>query len=144
MCPNEKEIEHEFEYCGPHDSKGLKATDQNPVPPSPDRARIIALAVLNGAKGSYRPTVHCQDRMIERDFDVFDIEYVIRNGISVDDGRFVPEYKQHKYTFRGNIDGTTFDAAIALCAVHDLVESPRLILLSGCFKTKSGKRKKTF
>ena len=143
MGTNDKE-KLQFAYCGKHEAPIEIVTDSAPLSPTPDVARLIALGVLGGSKGRYRITVHCQQRMSERDFDVFDIEYVIRNGACVGSGEFVAEFRQHKYTFRGDIDGTNFDAAFALSADHDLIESPLLFLLSGCFKTRSGKRKKSF
>ena len=134
-------------YCGEHDHDSAvqkpKPADSNPVPPSPDAARKIAVGVLEGARGSIRSTQHCQERMEERDFDLFDMEYVIRNG-GCKAHEFVPEKRQHKYTFFGHIDGTGFEAVFALSADNDLIEHPLLILISGVFKTRSGKRKKTF
>ena len=82
--------------------------------------------------------------MAERDFDVFDIEYVIRNGRCIEGGEFSEEARNRKYTFRGSIDGTDFDAVFALSVDHDFIESPLVVLITGCFKTASGKRSKTY
>lgn len=82
--------------------------------------------------------------MEERDFDVLDIAYVIRNGRCIQEGVFVPELRQHKYTFRENVDGADLEITFALDADRDLIEAPLLILVTGVFKNKSGKRKKTF
>ncbi len=79
-----------------------------------------------------------------RGFDVFDMEYVIRNGTCIEGGLFYAEFRNHKYRFRGNIDGTNFDSVFALSADHDLIQSPLVILITGCFKTKSGRRRKTY
>jgi hypothetical protein len=95
-------------YCGEHEHDSAaqrpKPADSNPIPPSPEAARAIALRVLEGAKGRMLPTQHYQERMEERNFDVLDIEYVIRNG-ACKAHEFVPEKRQHKYTFSGHIDG---------------------------------------
>lgn len=72
------------------------------------------------------------------------MEYVIRNGKCVEGGTFCESFRNHQYTFRGYIDGTGFDAVFALSADHDLIKSPLLILISGCFKTRSGRRGRTY
>jgi hypothetical protein len=82
--------------------------------------------------------------MKERDFDIFEMEYVIRNGRCTEAGIFCVDHRNHKYTFRGNIDGTDFDAAFALSADHDLIQAPLVVLITGCFKTPSGRRRKTY
>lgn len=144
MGTNEEKIEHAFSYCGSHGSECQHQSDENPISPSAGRAQAIALSVLGGDKGRYRLTKHCCERMAEREFSVLDMEYVIRNGKCIQEGVFIPNLRQHKYTFRGNIDGTQFDAAFALSADHDLVEDPLLVLISGCYKNRTGKRKRTF
>jgi Domain of unknown function (DUF4258) len=144
MGTNDKRTEHEFSYCGEHDNKAPASADVNPPSPSSSLARMIALGVLAGISGRYWATPHFRKRMSERGFDVLDVEYVIRNGDCLREGEFIAEYRHHKYTFRGNLDGTDFDAAFALSADHDLIEAPLLILVSGCFKTRSGKRKNSF
>lgn len=82
--------------------------------------------------------------MAERIFDVFEVEYVIRNGRPVGSGEYSEEHKDFKYTFRGNIDGTDFDAVFALSTEHDFVSSPLLKLITGCWKTKTGKRSRGY
>jgi hypothetical protein len=143
VATSDEEEKHICRYAGSHKEEALQYTEQHPSPPSPDFARTTALEILGGKKGSYRPTVHCRQRMAERDFDVFDIEYVIRKGKCIDGGSYSEQHKHHKYTFRGELDGVEFDAAFALSAEHDLLMSPLLILITGCFKTRSGKRTKT-
>ena len=78
--------------------------------------------------------------MTERNFDVFDIEYAIRNGRCIECGEYSDEHKSHKYMFRCDIDGVEFDAVFALSAERDLIESPLMVLITGCWKTKSGRR----
>ena len=143
MSPKDKEIKHECRYVGPHEQGGHAFTDDKPASPSPSMAQTIALGILGGRLGRYHPSSHFQERMKERGFDVFDVEYVIRNGRCVAGGDFSEEYRNHKYCFRGFIDGVGFDAVWALSAEHDLLSSPLMILISGCFKTKSGRRSKT-
>lgn len=144
MGTNDKRTEHEFSYCGEHDTAAPVSSDANPPSPSPGAARMIALGILGGIKGRYWPTPHFRNRMDERGFDVLDVEYVIRNGECVRRGEFNAEFRHHKYTFRGNLDGVDFEAAFALSADHDFLESPLLILISGCFKNRSGKRRTSF
>jgi hypothetical protein len=144
VAANDKEMLHECWYRGEHDLGIPKSTDQNPIPPSPAVAQSIALAVLCGRLGRVHSTKHFQQRMAVRNFDIFDMEYVIRNGRCIEGGAFCAEYRDHEYTYRGNIDGTDFDATFAISADHDMIQSPLLILVSGCFKTRSGRRGKTF
>ncbi len=143
MASNNEEEKHICRYAGPSQEDSPRYTELQPLPPSPDFAQTTALAVLGGRLGRYRPTLHCRNRMIERDFDVFDVEYVIRHGKCVGNGIFVEENKHHKYTFRGSVDGVEFDAVIGLSSEHDLFSSPLLILITGVFKTRTGKRSKT-
>jgi len=144
VAPNDKEVQHECRYLGSHEQDALKCTDSQPPSPSPDFARKVALEVLGGRRGRYHSTVHVQEQMTERHFDIFDMEYVIRNGGCVEGGEFCEEARNHKYKFRGNVDGVDFDAVFALSAEHDFIQSPLLVLITGCFKTASGKRVKTY
>ncbi len=143
MPSNDKEIQHECTYVGSHEYNPPKSTDKT-LPPSVDYAKTVALSILGGRIGAYRSGPHFKRRMVERDFDVFDVEYVIRNGQCVAGGVFCEEHNNHKYTFRGNIDGVDFDAVFALSADSDLIQSPLIVLITGCFKTASGKRSKTY
>ena len=139
-----KEVEHECIYVGEGDAATVQPLEKRPVPPSAELVRMVALSILSGTRGRYRRSSHFAKQMAERGFDIFDMEYVIRNGNCVEPGEYSEEHKDHKYTFRGNIDGTDFDAVFSLSAEHDFIESPLMILITGCWKTKSGKRKKTF
>ena len=143
MASSNEEEKHICRYAGPQEEDPLRFTGQKPLPPSPDFARKTAMAILGGRVGRYRPTSHFRERMMEREFDVFDVEYVIRNGKCVESGVFSEEHKHHKYTFRGVMDGVGFDAVFGLSSEHDLLNSPVLILITGCFKTRSGKRSKS-
>jgi hypothetical protein len=143
VAPKDKEIRHECTYVGPHD-RPQEYSDDKPISPSPGRARDIALSILSGKTGRYHSSVHFRNRMEERDFDVFEIEYVIRNGRCLKGGEFCEKFRNHQYTFRGDVDGIGFDAVFALSADHDLIKFPLLILISGCFKTKSGRRGRTY
>ena len=140
-----KEVKHECVFVGDNDDiVAMQPLETTPVPPSPEVARAVALSVLNGSRGRYRPSNHVSRQMEERGFDVFDMEYVIRNGKCIEPGEYSEEHKDHKYTFRGNIDGTDFDAVFSLSAEHDFIKSPLMILITGCWKTQTGKRKKTY
>lgn len=143
MPPSDREIPHECTYLGTHERNPPKSTDK-PLPPTADFAQAVALSILGGRVGAYRSGPHVRRRMRERDFDIFDIDYVIRNGACVQGGTFCEEYRNFKYTFRGNIDGVEFDAVFALSADHHLIESPLMVLITGCFKTESGKRSRTY
>jgi hypothetical protein len=144
VATNDKEIQHECWYTGAHDLNAPHCGDSKPVSPSPDVARTIALGILGGRRGRYRSSKHFQDQMADREFDVFDIEYAIRNGTCVKGGVFCSDFRNHKYTFRANIDGVDFDAVFALSADHDLIRSPLMVMITGCFKTASGKRSRTY
>ncbi len=144
MSQDKKEVKHVCVYKGPHEDNRLQPAEQAPVPPSAEYARTVALGVLGGLHGGYRTSNHWRTQMAERDFDVFDLEYAIRNGSCTEGGQYSSEHRNHKYTFRGNIDGTDFDAVFAISAEHDMISSPLLILITGCWKTKSGKRSKTY
>jgi hypothetical protein len=144
VATDDKEMPHECWYRGEHCLDVPKSTDQNPISPSPAVAQSIALAVLSGRLGRFHSTKHFRVRMSDRDFDIFDMEYVIRNGQCIEGGTFRAEHKNHEYTFRGNIDGTDFEAAFAISAEHDMIRSPLVVLVTGCFKTTSGRRGKTY
>ncbi len=135
-----KDDEVKCTYVGREDRTPSDPVEPSPVPPSPEFARTIALSILGGAIGRYRTSNHFREQMDARKFDIFDMEYVIRNGSPTGPGEYSDEHKDHKYTFRGNIDGTSFDAVFSLSALHDFIKSPVMILITGCWKTKSGKR----
>lgn len=144
MAQSDNEVQHECTYLGSHEEIAPKCTDTRTIPPSADFAKAVALRVLGGRTGRYHASQHFRKRSVEREFDVFDVEYVIRNGSCIGAGKYCAEHRNCKYTFSGDIDGTGFDAAFALSAEHDLVRSPLMVLITGCFKTRSGKRKKAF
>jgi hypothetical protein len=140
----DKEVLHECVFVGSHDATALQPLEQRPAPPPPEYARTLALGILCGARGRYQSSKHFRDQMAERGFDIFDMEYAIRNGQPVGIGEYSEKHKDHKYTFRGNIDGTDFDAVFSFSSEHDFSTSPLMILITGCWKTKSGKRRKTY
>jgi len=82
--------------------------------------------------------------MTKRNFDVFDIEYAVRNGNCVEGGEYNDSYKNHKYVFRCDIDGVGFEAVLALSAEHDLIKSPLMVLITGIWKTQSGERRERY
>jgi hypothetical protein len=131
-------------YRGKHQAMAMRPVEQEPTPPTPAFARCVALGILDGAKGGYRSRQHFRDQMAARQFDVLDMLYAIRNGQCVEGGKYSSEHKNFKYTFRGCIDGVEFDAVFALSAEHDLLTSPLMLLITGVWKTKSGKRGKTY
>ena len=142
MATNDGEIQ--CTYVGPHRQPKTISIEAKPIAPTTEFARSLALKVLGGHIGRYRSTPHFKRRVKERDFDVFDIEYAIRNGDCVGTGIFCEEYRNFKYTFRGTLEGTGFDAVFALSADDDFMRSPLLILITGCFKTVSGKRARSY
>lgn len=144
MAINDKEIQHECWYRGSHEQNNSKCFESKPVAPAAAFAQAVALGILGGRTGRYHPGQHFRNRMEERDFDVFDMEYVIRNGKCVGEGKYCEDFRNFKYTFRGNLEGTDFDAVFALSADHDYIESPLMVLITGCFKTASGKRSGTY
>lgn len=147
MAPNPKdnnEVNHECTYVGEHDGTGLQPADKRPAPPSVELARTVALGVLNGERGCYRSSDHFALRMTKRNFDVFDIEYAVRNGNCVEGGEYNDSYKNHKYVFRCDIDGVGFEAVLALSAEHDLIKSPLMVLITGIWKTQSGERRERY
>jgi hypothetical protein len=144
VSKDDKEAKHECVYVGPHEDTRMQLAGKSPAPPTNEYAREVALSILDGSRGKYRSRDHFQKRMKEREFDVFEVAYVIRNGKCVEDGHYCDEQKNFEYTFGGDIDGVGFEATFALSAEHDLIKSPLLILVSGVWKTKTGKRRKRF
>jgi hypothetical protein len=144
VATDDKEIQHECWYRGPHEQNDSRCIERKPAPPSSEFARSVALRILDGRNGRYHPSKHFRDQMADREFDVFDMEYAIRNGKCVKDGEYCEEFRNFKYTFRGYIEGTEFDAVFALSADHDFIHSPLMVLITGCFKTASGRRSKTY
>ena len=142
MAKNQKET-HEYVYVGPEQT-AMEAAEHSPAPPSNELAKTVALSILGGHVGSYRRSEHFRQQMADRNFDVFDIEYAIRNGRCIGVGIYSVDNKNHKYLFRCDIDGVEFDAVFALSAEHDLIKSPLMILVTGCWKTKTGKRRNRY
>lgn len=147
MAPNPKdnnEVNHECIYVGEHDGRGLQPTEKRPAPPSIELARTVALGVLSGDRGCYRSSDHFSIRMTKRNFDVFDIEYAVRNGSCPEGGEYNEFHKNHKYVFCCDIDGVGFEAVFALSAEHDLIKSPLMVLITGIWKTESGERSERY
>jgi len=141
---DKKEVPVVCVFTGEHDASPTRSVDAAPSPPTVGFARELALKILGGRVGSMRTKKHCRERMSERNFDVFDMEYAIRNGSCVQGGEYLAKHLNFKYTFRANIDGADFDAVFALSSEHDLFESPVMILITGVWKTRNGRRRKTF
>ncbi len=139
MAQDDKEPKHECVYVGTHKESSLEPLDKTPTAPATELARSVALSVLDGERGSMRSLPHFVRRMTERDFDVFEIQYAICNGDCLE-SEYCPDYKSHRYRFRCLIDGLQFDAVFALSARHDLVKTPLLYLITGCWKTENGRR----
>ena len=144
MAANDKEIRHECWYRGPHEQNDARCIETKPIAPRPEFAQAVALSVLDHQNGRYHSTGHFNRRTRERDFDVFDMAYAIRNGKCVGEGKFCEDFRNFKYTFRASVEGTDFDACFALSIDHDFIRSPLLVLITGCFKTKSGKRVRSY
>jgi len=137
--PQPRELRHECRYVGEHANPPI-AINFEPASPSGEYAKLVALSVLDGRIGMYHSIPHFRKRMAERKFDVLDVMYAIRNGKCVRGGKFFNEFRNHRYTFRACIDASEFDAVFALSADHDFIESPLLVLITGCFKTSTGKK----
>lgn len=144
MAKDGKEVNHECVYRGEHNEKARQPVEKVPTAPPEPVARLVALSVLAGHRGSYRPSGHFNLRRQERNFDVFDIEYAIRNGKCIESGKYSEDNKNHEFVYSCNIDGVDFEAVFALSAIHDLIEAPLMVLMSGIWKTKSGKRLKRY
>ena len=140
---SKKQIAHECVYLGRHEV-AMEMVEKIPTAPSAELARMVALSILDGDRGSYHPSFHFGPRTKERNFDVFDMEYAIRNGKCIEAGEYFADRKNHKYVFRCDIDGVEFDAVVALSAEHDLIKSPLMILVTGVWKTNDGKRRKRY
>jgi hypothetical protein len=135
----DENAKHECVYVGPHEITPMEPLESAPATPSYELARSVSLSVLGGDRGSIKSLPHFVRRCKQRSFDVFDVEYTIRNGECVK-SEYCPDFQSHKYTFRCLIDGVEFDAAFALSAKHDLIKAPLLYLISGCWKTETGSR----
>jgi hypothetical protein len=145
MKNGRKSEPHECVYVGPEQEPAMRSVEQAPTPPPVEFARMVSLSILGGNRGRFRPSVHYRDQMKDRGFDVFDIEYAIRNGeCLLPGGEYSVTHKDFKYVFRCDIDGVPFDAVIALSAEHDLLTSPLLILITGCWKNRSGRRRRRY
>jgi hypothetical protein len=136
---DQEQAQHECVYVGQHEGTPLEPLDTTPKAPSESVVRAVALSVLCEARGSMKSLPHFKRRMKTRNFDIFDVIYVIRNGGCIK-AEYCPEFKNHKFTFRGDIDGVGFDAAFALSIGHDFIKAPLLILITGCWKTDNGER----
>lgn len=136
---DQKQDRHEYVYTGSHDGTPLESVDKAPSAPAEDLVRTVSLSVLCDGRGCMKSLPHFRRRMVQRNFDLFDVIYVIRNGkcIKVE---YCADFQDHKFTFRGWIDAVEFDATFALSARHDLVKAPLMYLITGCWKTDSGTR----
>lgn len=139
-----QESRSDFRFTGQHEDERAVPVEKTPTPPTSDFAKQVALGVLESSRGRLRTVPHCKQRMRERNFDVFDVNYVIRNGRCIEEGAYCEQYNDFKYKFNGDIDGLGLDVAFALCAEHDLLVCPILILITGCWKNKTGRRSQSF
>lgn len=130
---------HECVYVGPHKETSLEPLDKSPAAPSEEIVRTVSLSVLCRGHGCIKPLPHFKLRMKVRNFDIFDVIYVIRNGTCAK-VQYCADYQDHKFTFRGLVDGVGFDATFALSARHDLIKAPLMFLITGCWKTDNGER----
>jgi hypothetical protein len=132
----------QFVYIGPLKAKTINVSGKPVAPPSMELARRVAVDVLGGFRGRYHSTAHCRERMSRRHFDVFDIRYAIKNGRCVGGSEYSLKHDNHKFRFRGDVDGIEFEAVFAVSARHDYVEDPLIVLITGIWKTKTGIRKR--
>lgn len=139
MAQGDNKAKHEMLYVGTHEPTAMETLDARPNVPSEEVGRSVALSILSGDRGSMKPCPHIARRMRERNFDIFDFEYAIRNGKCIK-REYCAEFEDFEYKFRCLIDGVEFDAVFALSAKHDLIKKPLMYLITGCWKTESGKR----
>ena len=131
---------HECVYTGSYEGKPLDPIKNSPLePPSEPLVRTVTLGILCGGRGCMKSLPHFKRRMKLRNFDIFDVIYVVRNGACIK-VEYCDEFEDHKFTFRGLIDGLEFDATFALSARYDLVKAPLLFLITGVWKNDSGTR----
>lgn len=138
MAKDKAEV-HQFIYTGPSDEVPEKPLEHSQTPPRPELAREIALSVLDGSRGRVHLLSHFQNRANERFFSVFQVTYVIRNGDCIGEGEYCQEYRDHKYKFRGEIDGIEFDAVFGLSADHHFILSPACDFDYGLLEDEDGK-----
>lgn len=132
-------------YAGPLADKPSKPFDvsgQIIAPPSIGLAKEIVVAVLGGYRGRYHPSDHWRRRRVLRNFDVFDMLYVTQNGRCTEPPTYSLKHDNYKFSFCGDVDGIEFEAVFAISAKHHRIKSPLLILVTGCWKNKTGIRKR--
>ena len=123
-------------YSGPI-GRGSRANRQAPL--SSEGARRVALEAWTN-QGRVRPTEHFRKRATERGFTTLDVEQVIRHGKPKSGPDLCAEFDNYKYCFRGRIDGVTLEVTFALDATQDYESNPLAILITGVWKTATGKR----
>ena len=82
-----RESTSDFVYVGPLNPSS-EAKPQKAL--SPESARYVALSCWR-IPGRLRPTGHFTKRLIQRRFDIFDFEEVIRLGKPMGEGDFLPK-----------------------------------------------------
>lgn len=132
----ELEEEHSFIYQG-QIPRGAKASPQAPL--SAETARVVALNAWY-SKGRIRLTGHFRKRTGERKFTIFDVEHVIRYGKPSCPVEFCTKFANYRYRFEAEIDGLTLKIAFALDATQEYHISPLVILITGVWKNRTGKR----
>lgn len=135
---NDKRVE--VTYRGPL-NQSADAMPQKPL--SPEGARVVALSAWR-LPGRLRLTSHFNMRVVQRKFDIFDVEYVIRNGTPIGKAIFCKGAgrNNYKYRFRGNVDGLGLRIVFAIDATQDYFSAPLVILITAAWNTKTGARKR--
>jgi hypothetical protein len=133
-----RESTNDFVYVGPLNPSS-EAKPQKAL--SPESARYVALSCWR-IPGRLRPTGHFAKRLIQRRFDIFDFEEVIRLGKPLGKGIFCPKFNNYKYQFLGVVDGLGLRAVFAIDATQDYQVAPLVILITAAWNTESGKRKR--
>lgn len=130
----------EIAYRGPA-NPCVDAQPQKPL--SPETARVVALSAWR-LPGRLRLTDHFNMRVRQRNFDIFDVEYVIRRGTPVGNAVFCrgKGRNNYKYRFWGKIDGLGLRVVFAIDATQDYHSAPLVILITAAWDTKTGSRKR--
>ena len=127
-----------FEYSGPINPSS-EAKPQATL--TPESARVVALSAWR-IPGRLRPSDHFTKRLVQRKFDILDVERVIRTGKPKGVGKFCPKFGNYKYQFKGAVDGMGLRVVFAIDATQDYAATPLVILITAAWNTKSGKRRR--
>lgn len=138
MVTQDKRVE--IVYRGPH-NQCVNTQPQKPL--SPETARVVALSAWRNP-GRLRITDHFNMRVSKRNFDIFDVEYVLRHGVPLGSAIFCSGKgrNNYKYRFWCKVDGLGLRVVFAIDATQDYQSAPLVILITAAWDTKTGARKR--